>query len=304
VTEDRLDQRLRSRHPELSWRRIRSAIERGQVTVDGGVVREPAFEVLPSAVIVVDLTRQALPTARLELERLYEEDDVLVIDKPAGLLTIASRADARATEDTVLRRVQDYARRLHGRRAYAGVLHRLDRDTSGALAVALSRDAHSAGRELFAEHAFDRTYLAIVQGDPRVERGTIEAAISDSYVAGRRRIAGHGHRGRHAVTHYRVLERFGTASLLELILETGRQHQIRLHLKELGHPLLGEGVYVDESIAGGKRVDARRQMLHAWRLRFPHPLNRSTIAVEAPIPHDFDGLLARLRRRPRRGRAD
>ena len=257
-------------------------------------------------ILVLDQSRPARPVVHLHLNRLYEDDDLLVVDKPAGLLTIASHADAHDTEDTVLRRVQEYARRLHGRGSYAGVLHRLDRDTSGALAVALSRDAHAAGRELFAEHLFDRTYLAIVQGVPRSEQGTIEAAISNSYVAGRRRIARRAGDGRHAVTHYRVLERLEKASLLELILDTGRQHQIRLHLKELGHPLLGEGVYVDEADTRTKRGPANRQMLHAWRLRFPHPLNRRNIAVEAPIPDDFDRLLLRLRARPRprKGHAD
>ena len=139
-----------------------------------------------------------------------------------------------------------------GGRAYAGVLHRLDRDTSGALAIALSRDAHSAGRELFSEHAFDRTYLAIVRGYQRAERGTIEAAISDLVrlpAAAASPVAVDA--GRHAVTHYRVLERFEGASVIELILETGRQHQIRLHLKELGHPLTWRiGVYVEEGNPG------------------------------------------------------
>lgn len=298
MRQERLDRLLRSRHPELSWTRIRSAIERGQVTVDDRMVREPSSLVTDTSRIVLDPSRPTLPVVRLELPRLYEDDEVLVVDKPAGLLTIASSADARRTEDAVLRRVQDYARRLHGRRAYAGVLHRLDRDTSGALALALSRAAHTAGRELFAEHAFDRTYLALVRGRPASGRGTIEAAISNAYVAGRRRIVRHPREGRHAVTHYRVLERFENASLLELVLETGRQHQIRLHLKELGHPLLGEGVYIVEE-TGRSQPAAKRQMLHAWRLRFPHPLSGRMIAVEAPVPGDFGRLLVRLRRHPR-----
>lgn len=296
MTNDRLDRQLRARHPGLSWARLRSAIERGQVTVDGRIVRDPASMVADTAAITLDRSRPALRVVRLELNRLYEDDEILVIDKPAGLLTIASRTDAKATEDTVLRRAQEYARRLHGRRAYAGVLHRLDRDTSGALAIALSRDAHAAGRELFSEHAFDRTYLAIVRGVPRAERGTIEAAISNSYVSGRRHIARRVDAGRHAVTHYRVLERFEDASVIELVLETGRQHQIRLHLKELGHPLIGESVYVEEGAPTTKRTPAKRQMLHAWRLQFPHPLNGRTIAVEAPVPEDFEAVIARLRR--------
>ena len=294
MKHDRLDRLLRSHRPELSWARVRTAIERGQVTVDGHVVREPSAMVSDLSKIVFDSSRRALPVVRLSLPRLHEDDEILVIDKPAGLLTIATRADVRDTQDTVLRRVRDYARRLHGRRAYAGVLHRLDRDTSGALTVALSRQAHAEGRALFAEHAFDRRYLAIVHGVPSAEEGTIEAAISNAYVAGRRRVVRTSDQGRHAVTHYRVLECFANASLLELTLETGRQDQIRLHLKELGHPLLGEGVYVNNE-AGGSRP-AKRQMLHAWRLRFPHPLSGRTIAVEAPLPADFERLLARLRR--------
>ncbi len=188
----------------------------------------------------------------------------------------------------MLRRAQEYARYLNGRASYAGVLHRLDRDTSGALALALTRAAHRAGRELFATHDFDRWYLAVVQGIPAHDSGTIEAPISNDYVSGRRRIATNEDEGRHAVTHYRVRETYRGAALLELRLETGRQHQIRLHLQQLGQPLLGEQVYAE----GVGRPRARRQMLHAWRLSFPHPLRRTLISVEAPVPADFAKLCA------------
>jgi 23S rRNA pseudouridine1911/1915/1917 synthase len=174
------------------------------------------------------------------------------------------------------------------------MLHRLDRLTSGALAVALSREAHARGRALFAEHRFDRWYLAIVRGNPRDEQGTIAAAISNEYASGRRRIVTASSEGRRAVTHYRVRERFGIAALVELELDTGRQHQIRLHLQRLGHPILGETVY---SEGGSLPAAAPRVMLHAWRLRFPHPLDRTIVRAEAPLPEDFERLLRRLRRR-------
>jgi 23S rRNA pseudouridine1911/1915/1917 synthase len=286
----RLDRRLRAQHPELSWTRIREAIARGQVLVNEAVERDAAREVDAAAVVTYDPNRPSLPHARLDLPRLYEDDEILVIDKPAGLLTIATDPSVRHSEDTVLRRAQEYARHLHGRHGYAGVLHRLDRDTSGALAIALSREAHARGRELFAAHEFERRYLAIVQGVPDPPRGTIDAAVSREYVSGRRRIARREDEGRHAVTHYRVLEPLRHAALVELRLETGRQHQIRLHLRQLGHPLVGERTYAD-----APDTRAPRQMLHAWRLEFPHPLRRQTIAVEAPPPADFEKMLRTLR---------
>jgi 23S rRNA pseudouridine1911/1915/1917 synthase len=288
----RLDQRLRELRPDLSWSRIRSAIERGQVTVDAVVRRDPGEEVGPSQAVSFDQDRPALPSARLELPRLYEDEAILVVDKPAGLLTVPTHPEAKTTEDTVLRRAQEYARRLHGRRAYAGMLHRLDRDTSGALAIALTRDAHRLGRELFAAHQFHRWYLAVVHGVPSPREGTIDAPISNEYVSGRRRIARHDSEGRHAVTHYRVRHAYRNAALVELQLETGRQHQIRLHLQDLGYPLVGERVYGDDA----RRVRAPRQMLHAWRLEFRHPLHDGRVTAEAPVPPDMAALCAGLSR--------
>ena len=284
---ERLDKRLRELQPDLSWTRIRNAIERGQVTVNGTVRRDAGYEVAHSDQIEFDPSRRALRSARLDLPRLHEDAEILVVDKPAGLLTVPSHPDAKATEDTVLRRTQEYARHLNGAASYAGVLHRLDRDTSGALAIALTREAHQAGRALFATHDFDRWYLALVQGIPEPRQGIIEAAISDDYISGRRRIVDDEDQGRPAITHYRVRETYRGAALLELQLETGRQHQIRLHMHQLGHPLLGEKVYAE----GVARPRARRQMLHAWRLRFPHPVQRGVVvSAEAPIPSDFAKL--------------
>lgn len=288
----RLDQRLRELRPDLSWKRIRSAIERGQVTVDDEVCRDSGQDLRAGQHVVFDPDRKALPHARLELRRLYEDDEILVIDKPVGLLTVPTAPEARDTEDTVLRRAQQYAKHLHGRRGYAGVLHRLDRDTSGALAIALTRDAHRRGRELFASHDFDRWYLAVVRGVPLQQHGTISAAISNAYVSGRRRVVHDQREGLPAVTHYRIREAYRGAALLELQLETGRQHQIRLHLQQLGHPLIGERIYAD----GPSRLSAPRQMLHAWRLQFPHPVQRTVVRAEAPIPADMASLCSRLAR--------
>jgi 23S rRNA pseudouridine1911/1915/1917 synthase len=224
---------------------------------------------------------------------LHEDDEILVIDKPAGLLTIPSDPARSTFEDTVLRRARDYLARPRRPRPYVGVLHRLDRDTSGALAIALTREAHAAGREMFAAHQFERHYLAIVHGVPSPDEGTIRAPISSRYMSGRRGVARPGHEARAATTHYTVLENLGRVALVALELDTGRQHQIRAHLEHIGHPLLGERVYSGDRTLP---IRAPRQMLHAWKLKFAHPLRRLTIDVEADLPRDFLSMLERFHR--------
>ena len=297
----RLDKQLRAKHPELSWTRLREAIEKGQVTVDGRVQKDPGLDVFSGAAIELNLNRPAQSRARAAFDILHEDDHIIVLNKPAGLLSIPSTPEAGSSEDTVLRRVREYVAFKRGHKNYVGMLHRLDRDTSGSLAVALSKDAHAAGRELFKEHRFERHYLALVQGIPEPPSGTIKARISSGYRDGRRKLVDDHAPGLDAATDYRVRERLHGAALLELRLHTGRQHQIRLHLEQLGHPLMGERVYADtesasaKASAGQASVSAKRNMLHAWTLAFPHPLTGEQISVEAPLPADFLKTMKRLR---------
>lgn len=230
---------------------------------------------------------------RRRLAILYEDHEVLVVDKPAGLLTIASGPGRAQIEDTLLGRVREYVGRGQATRAYVGVLHRLDRDTSGALALALTREAHARARAMFAAHRFERHYLALVHGMLRPAAGTIAVPITSRYEKGRRGVVSHRELARPAVTHYTVLEQLPRAALVALELETGRQHQIRAHLEHAGHPVVGDRVYS----AGATRPFAPRPMLHAWKLAFPHPLRGTRIAVEAEPPRDFLDTLDRLARR-------
>ena len=288
----RLDKRLKAKRPELSWRQIREAIEKGQVTVDGRVEKDPGLDVFSGAAIELNLNRPAQSRARASFDILHEDEHIIVLNKPAGLLSIPSSPEAGSSEDTVLRRVREYMAFKRGHKTYVGMLHRLDRDTSGSLAVALSKDAHAAGRELFKAHRFERHYLALVQGVPDPPSGTIRARISSGYQDGRRKLVDASARGLDAATDYKVREKFKTASLLELRLHTGRQHQIRLHLEKLGHPLLGERVYASPKPQAAS--PAKRNMLHAWTLAFPHPITGARVAVEAPIPKDFAKLMKQL----------
>jgi 23S rRNA pseudouridine1911/1915/1917 synthase len=293
----RLDLLLIRRHPSLSRRKAREVIEKGQVSVDGERVREAGRLVAEDAAVVFDPNRKALPRVRSTLPLLYEDEDLVVVDKPAGLLSVPSAPGAR--EDTALGRVQDYAHRLKPRGGFAERVHRLDRDTSGALAFALSKAARASLIRTFREHRIERAYQAIVEGEPRADAGQIEAPLRDAWVSGRRAVARADDKGIAARTSWRVLERFAGAALLEVELATGRQHQIRVHLAHVGLPVLGDPVYGRPS--RGPAL-AHRPMLHACRLVFDHPVSGVRVAVESGLPDDFRRALEALRRRgPRSG---
>jgi 23S rRNA pseudouridine1911/1915/1917 synthase len=217
------------------------------------------------------------------------------VDKPAGLLAVPTSAGA-VGEDTALGRVRDFVARLRPRDPYVGTVHRLDRGTSGALAFALSEPARQSLRALFRAHRVERRYLAIVRGLPRSERGTIDLPIHDAYVSGRRRVARAGEPSHPALTRYVVKERFFGAALVELELETGRQHQIRIHLSHAGTPILGDSVY-GSGASGLRGIAVSRPLLHAAMLGLSHPFTGTAVRVEAPLPADFVRILASLRTR-------
>jgi 23S rRNA pseudouridine1911/1915/1917 synthase len=293
----RLDLALIRRHPELSRRKARDVIEKGQVDVSGACVREPGQEVEDGAAVTWDPNRKARTVVRSPLPLLYEDERLLVVDKPAGLLSVPTSPEARDQEDTAFARVTAYTKRLRPRRPYAGIVHRIDRDTSGALAFALDPAMREALRALFRTHRIERRYWALVAGSLRQDQGTIRRAIGDAYRDGKRRIAQEEEASREGVTHYRLVERLGTASLVELRLETGLQHQIRIHLADLGHPVLGDRAYGADAQRGPRT--ASRQMLHAKVLAFAHPETGETVQAESPLPADFDRLLRDLKKRGR-----
>jgi len=287
----RLDLLLIRRYPALSRRKARDVIEKGQVSVGSERVREPGRDVPESAAVVFDANRKALPKARSTLPILYEDEHVLVVDKPAGLLSVPSAPGLH--EDTVLARVQDYARRLKPHGGYAERVHRLDRDTTGALAFALSREARAGLIDAFRAHRIERRYLAIVLGRPEGDSGTVDAPVREAWVSGRRGVARPGEAARPARTHWRLRERLPDAALVEVELETGRQHQVRAHLAHAGLPILGDPVYGQP--AHGRPL-ARRPMLHAAELAFAHPITGVRVLARSPMPADFGSVLGALRK--------
>lgn len=293
----RLDLALIRRHPELSRRKAREVIEKGQVDVEGATVVEAGHVVTEAATIRWDPHRKARSRARSSLPVLYRDEWLVIVDKPAGLLSVPPTPGG--SEDTALARVQAYARHLNPRRPYATAVHRLDRDTSGALAFALKPEARTALRDLFREHRIERRYAALVEGAPREDGGQVDAPLYDEYEAGRRRVARPGEPSREARTRWTVRERWPAAALLDVELGTGRQHQIRVHLAHIGLPVLGDAVYRGPKTAR-QTVAAPRQMLHARLLAFRHPFTQAQVSVESPLPDDFRQALAALRRASRR----
>ena len=260
--------------------------------MDGTTRDEPGAEVAEDARLSHHPERPSRRRVRTPLSILHEDDAVIVVDKPPGLLSVPTAAHEK---DTLLSRVSLYLQHRYRRRPYVGVVHRLDRDTSGALAFARTRESLRFLQRLFASHEIDREYVALVAGEPAAS-GSLDAPLAGDGTATRRRVARKGEAGRRARTRYRVLERFAGASRVAVALETGRTHQIRIHFAESGHPVLGDRVY-------GRReappaLEAPRQMLHARRLGFPHPAGGAPVRAESPLPTDFAEVLARWRGRP------
>jgi 23S rRNA pseudouridine1911/1915/1917 synthase len=275
----------------LSRRAAREAVRAGRVDLAGVPQDQPGLEIPGQAPLAYHPERPARRRVRTRLEVLHEDDDLLVVEKPAGLLAVPT---AERERDTLLSRVSLYLQHRYRKRPYVGVVHRLDRETSGALVFARTREALRSLQQHFRKHEIEREYLAIVTGQPP-SAGRFDAALVGDGTVRRRAVARAGEPGRHAVTRYRVLQRLSGASLVAVWLETGRTHQIRIHFAAAGHPVLGDRVY--RYPGSEPPVEVGRQMLHAHRLGVPHPRTGRMVRVEAPLPKDFADTLAALRTR-------
>jgi 23S rRNA pseudouridine1911/1915/1917 synthase len=280
-----------SRVLSLSRRAAREAVRAGRIEVDGVTADEPGRDVPESAKIAFHPSRPARYRVRTRLSILAEDDDFLIVDKPAGLLSVPT---AEHEKDTLLARTLDYLHHRFGRRPVAFVVHRLDKDTSGSIVFARNRPALRFLQDLFKSHAIEREYLALVEGTVP-DSGTFSAELVADGGSARRGVARPGEQGKRAVTRYRAIERLPGATLMSVELETGRTHQIRVHFAAAGHAVLGDRVYGESREA--KTPEIPRQMLHARRLGFPHPRTGKPVRVEAPLPEDFAAVLEERRRR-------
>ena len=258
--------RLRAQFPDASGRALRQWLADGRVRVDGVVVRDGRIAVASGQAVA--LAPHAPPAFPAPLRLVHEDDDLLVIVKPPGLLTIATE---RERERTAYRLLGDYlARRSPPRRPF--IVHRLDRETSGLLVFATSPAVKGDLQEQFEARRVERGYVAVVEGRVRADRGRLSSWLAEP---GRER-------RRHAITDYEVLARRRDATLLALRLGTGRRHQIRVQLAELGHPVVGDRDH------GSRRSPIRRLCLHATRLGFVHPGTGEPVRFDSAPPAAFD----------------
>jgi 23S rRNA pseudouridine1911/1915/1917 synthase len=296
---ERLDAWLRRQYPAMSRGAIQRLIEEGHITVNGAKTK-PTHTPRAGEVVRVEWPEAKPAEAQPEdipLDILFEDDALLVLNKPPGLVVHPAAGNEEHTLVNAL--LHHCAGELSGIGGVArpGIVHRLDKDTSGCLVVAKNDETHLALSAQFAGRNVHKVYLAILCGELPREKGDIRAAIA-RHASHRKRMAVDDDRGRQAHTSYRVVERLNGATLVEALLHTGRTHQIRVHFQHLGHPLVGDETYgqrQNRRLAELTRYEPPRQMLHAHELGFTHPRSGKKVVFKAPYPPDFDDALKALR---------
>jgi 23S rRNA pseudouridine1911/1915/1917 synthase len=293
----RLDRWLARAVPALSRAKLQALIEAGHVRVDG-VRRKASHRLSPGERVEVDIPPpppEALEPEPVALAVVHEDEHVLVLDKPAGMVVHPGAGQDRGTLAAAVLAHAPQTAGVGGPRR-PGVVHRLDKGTSGLLVVAKTALAYDSLTAQLAARTVRRVYLAVVHGRVAADQGVIERPIGRDPRDRKRMAVQPAGRGRRAVTRFRVLERFGDFTYLEARLETGRTHQIRVHLASLGHPVAGDVTY-----GRGRRrtpVPVDGLALHAAELSFQHPLTGQTLQFAAPLPARLERLLSRLRDGP------
>ena len=299
----RLDRILADHVPALSRSRLKNLIETGRVSIAGATITEPGYRVKPGQAVTLVIPPPVDETPRAQaipLRVAYEDDDLIVVDKPAGLVVHPAPGNPdRTLVNALLAHCGASLSGIGGVRR-PGIVHRLDKDTSGLMVAAKHDAAHRGLSAQFATRRLGRTYNAVVWGVPRPSEGRIEGAIGRD-PRNRRRMAVRMSGGKPAITCYRVLQSTGAGwSLVACRLETGRTHQIRVHMAHAGHPLLCDALYggarrrgLDEGVRAAL-VFCPRQALHAAALAFVHPVSGAELAFESPLPADMTALIAAL----------
>ncbi len=274
---------------ELSRSRAQSLIEEGLVQLNGNACRRS------DSVRLGDSIRYTVPEAKtvelvpedIPLDIVYEDEDICVVNKPRGMVVHPAAGNESGTlVNALLFHFGDLS--SIGGEIRPGIVHRIDKMTSGLLVVAKNDTAHERLARQFADHSAHRSYIALVAGNIKEDSGTVDAPIG-RHPTERKRMAV-VENGRRAVTHYRVLYRFSNVTVLALELETGRTHQIRVHMAYIHHPVVGDQVYS----SGKNTLGMEGQALHGWRLQLKHPLTGEAMSFVAPLPDDMQLAIKRL----------
>ena len=297
----RLDRALADAVPTLSRERLKSLIRSGAVQSEASIaVRDPALKVRgleAYRLTIPEPTPAHNEPQDIPLRVVFEDEHLLVVDKPAGLVVHPAAGNPDGTLVNALLHHCGGSLSGIGGVARPGIVHRIDKDTSGLLVVAKTDVAHEGLAKQFAAHSIDRRYLAIVAGLPKTTEGIVDAPLARSSTNRKKISIIEGSRGKRAVTHWRRLQILRDAALVECRLETGRTHQVRVHMASLGHPLLGDPVY-GRSGKGSrellKRLNFHRQALHAAELGFIHPVSKHRLSFASGMPADMQELFTAL----------
>lgn len=292
--DSRIDRYLAQQMPDQSRSFLQKLIREEQITVNGRPVKanyrlQPEDQVL---VIVPDPQLPDILPENIPLDILYEDSDVLVINKPKGMVVHPAAGHYTNTVvNAVMYHCQGNLSGINGVMR-PGIVHRIDMDTTGAIVICKNDQAHQSLAQQLKEHSITRSYRAIVWNNLKEDEGTVDRPIG-RHPVDRKKMAVNEKNGKPAVTHYRVLERFGRFTYIECRLETGRTHQIRVHMASIGHPLLGDEVY---GPSGKQPFRLQGQCLHAMTLGFLHPSTGEYVEFEAPLPEYFTQLLKNFRK--------
>ncbi len=296
----RLDRALAAAVPTLSRERLKALIRSGKVEAKGKPVRDPAIKMRGGESLRIAVPEPEAPHNQpqdIPLTILFEDEHLLVIEKPAGLVVHPAAGNLDGTLVNAL--LHHCAGHLSGIGGVArpGIVHRIDKDTSGLLVVAKTDVAHEGLARQFAAHSIDRRYLAIVSAVPRATKGTVDAPLARSSTNRKKIAIVEDVRGKRAVTHWTRLKVLMEAALVECRLETGRTHQVRVHMASIGHPLLGDPVYGGSGRTHSKilkELGFHRQALHAAELGFTHPVTKHRLSFSSPMPPDMQELIKAL----------
>lgn len=291
ITE-RLDKFLSARLPEMSRSHIQKLIKDNHVTVNKTAVKSN-YKLSPGDEIIVCIPEPEIPDILPEdipLDILYEDQDILVVNKPKGMVVHPAPGHYSGTlVNAIMYHCRENLSGINGV-TRPGIVHRIDMDTTGSLLVCKNDRAHQALAAQLKEHSITRKYHAVVHGNLKEDTGTVNAPIG-RHPTDRKKMSTHAPNGRQAVTHYQVLERFGNYTYIECQLETGRTHQIRVHMSSIGHPILGDMVYGPAKCP----YKLEGQTLHAKILGITHPATGEYMEFDAPLPEYFTALLEKLR---------
>lgn len=298
----RLDRALAEALPELSRERLKTLIKGGRVAdASGQVLWDPSAKAAAPATLEVRVPAAAPAhnvAQDMNLVIAFEDEHLIVVDKPAGMVVHPAAGNLDGTMVNAL--LHHCAGQLSGIGGVArpGIVHRIDKDTSGLIVAAKHDKAHEGLARQFAAHSIDRRYLALATGRPMPANGTVNAALGRSSTNRKKMAVVAEGRGKHAITHYRTVEPLKGATLVECRLETGRTHQVRVHMAHIDHPLVGDPVYGRAKKPLSEVLKARnfaRQALHAAHLGFIHPVTGNRIALDSEIPADMRELIDALR---------